>query len=308
MKSNRLIDVTKKNMKRNRFLAISTVIVTTIVLLISSFFITVAVISKKGVDHFEKRANVMIFFKRDTNESDILSLKERLEESGLVENIRHITKEEALSIYKEDFADNPELLSTVTADSLPPSLEIKAKSIDSLMKIIERINVEKETNAYIDDVIYFKDVVKNLKVISNVINVASIVMIAALTVMAFSLIRIAIGFNINAHREEIRVMELVGSPTDYITRPYILEGCAYGAIGGFLAATLIIVPFYIFISTIMKDAGFALSINQTLRDLDILFVKPVNITFLLAYYVVHIGVGALLGAISSFSAVKKYLD
>lgn len=310
MKSKKIIDVTKKNIKRNKFLSVSTVIVTSVVLLISSFFISLGIIAKKGIDYYEKRAQVIVFFKRDTSESDILAMKERLEDYGkdLLENITYTSQEEALSIYKEDFADKPDLLATVTTDSLPPSLEIRAKSVDGLITMIARIKKEKETNASIDEVIYFKEVVDNLKTISNVIRITSIVLISALAIIAFSLIRITIGFNINSHKEEIKVMNLVGSPKHYITRPYILEGSIYGALGGIIAASFIIIPFYIFFSSLIKDPTFSYAINQTLRDLNLLYIKPVNILFLTLYYLIHIGTGTLIGVISSLSAVKKYLD
>ncbi len=308
MKSKKIFDVTKKNIQRNKVLSVSTVMVTSIVLLISSFFISLGIVAQKGVDYYEKRAQVIVFFKRDTKESDILAVKERLNDEKLVESITYISQEEALSIYKEDFADNPDLLATVTADSLPPSLELKAKSVDALMTMIERINKERETNASIDDVIYFKEVVNTLKAISNIIRISSVVLISALGVIAFSLIRITIGFNINAHKEEIKVMNLVGSPKQYITKPYILEGSIYGALGGLIASSLLIIPFYIILSSLMKDAGFSYWLNQTLRDLGLFFVKPVDIPFFVLYMLIHIGVGALIGLISSLSAVKKYLD
>lgn len=308
MKSNKIIDATKKNIKRNRFLSVSTVMVTATVLLISSLFISMGIIAQKGVEYYEKKSQVIVFFKRDTKESDILALKDKLNDENLVEHITYITQEEALNIYKEDFADNPDLLATVTTDSLPPSLEVRAKNIDSLMIMIERINTEKETNASIDDVIYFKEVVNNLKTISNIINYTSIILITALVIIAFMLIRITIGFNINTHKEEIKVMNLVGSPKEYITKPYILEGGIYGALGGLIATSIIIIPFYIFLYSLMKDATFAYSLNQTLRDFGLLFLKPINIPFLFLYYLVHIGVGALIGIVSSISAVKKYLD
>lgn len=308
MKSNKIIEVTKKNIKRNKFLSLSTVMVTSVVLLISSFFISLGIIAQKGIEHYEKKAQVIVFFKRDTSESDILAMKERLYDKETTESITYISQQEALSIYKEDFADNPDLLATVTADSLPPSLEIKAKSVDSLMDMINRIKKEKETNASIDDVIYFKEVVNNLKRISSIIKVTSIILISALVIIAFLLIRITIGFNINSHSEEIKVMNLVGSPKHYITKPYILEGSLYGALGGFIATSILIIPLYIFLSSLTKDASLSYWLNQTLRDLGLLFIKPVNILFLLIYYLVHIGAGALIGVVSSLSAVKRYLE
>ncbi len=303
-----VVETTKKNMKRNRLLSMSTIFVTSVVLIISSFFISIAIMGKKTVDYYEKKAQVIIFFKKDTKESNILLLKDKLYNPDLVESIEYISQEQALSIYKEDFAENPDLLSTVTADSLPPSLEIRAKSVDSLLKIIEIASEEKKTNATIDEVMYFKDVVQNLKRFSTIIQISTAVLIVALVLIAFSLIRVTIGFNINTHREEIKVMHLVGSSDEYIKLPFILEGCFYGLIGGFIAASVIIIPWYLFMSFGLRDNNFAYWLNQVLRDFGFSFLKPVNILFLLAYYATHLATGAVIGTISSISAVKKYLD
>jgi len=307
MGKSKLVETTKKNIKRNKFLSLSTIIVSSIVLVICSFFISMGIISQKAVKFFEQRAEVMIFFKKDTKEADISAVREKLNDPALIERIDYISQEKALSIYTEDFSGNPDLLAFVTADSLPPSLEIKAKNVDALITIIEIAQEEKERNSSIEDVSYFKNVVETLKVLSRTIKIASIVLISALVVIAFSLIRITIGFNINTHKEEIKIMNVVGSPSKYIKMPYILEGLYYGAVSGVIAATIIIVPFYIILGVLLPNPDFAFSFHQTIRDFGLSFLEPVNIPFLLIYYFVHILAGALIGVISSTSAVKRYL-
>ncbi len=308
MPKNKLVDTTKKNIKRNKFLSLSTILVASIVLVISSFFISIGILSQKAIKYYEKKAQVIVFFKRDTKEADIMKLKELFNDSLLVESIDYISQEKALAIYKEDFSDNPDLLATVTADSLPPSLEIRAKDVDSLLTLIERINKERETNSSIDEVMYFKDVVNNLRSLSNTIRIASIILISALVVIAFSLIRIAVGFNINTHKEEIKIMNLMGSTSKYIKMPYLFEGAYYGGLGGFIAATLIIVPFFIVVVSLMRNPDFSFSFNQILRDLGLTFLRPVNIPFLIIYYLAHVLSGMFIGIVSSLSAIKKYLN
>ncbi len=307
MTKNKIVETTKKNIQRNKFLSLSTIVVSAIVLLISSFFISIGILSQKAIKYYEKKAQVIVFFKRDTKEADIMKIKELFNDPLLVENIDYISQEKALSIYKEDFSDNPDLLATVTADSLPPSLEIRAKDVDSLLLLIEKINKEKETNSSIDEVMYFKDVVNNLKSLSFTIRIASVILISALVVIAFSLIRIAVGFNINTHKDEIKIMNLMGSSSRYIRMPYLFEGAYYGGLGGFIAATLIIVPFYIIVLSLSRNPDFSFSFNQILRDLNVIFLRPINILFLISYYSIHMLSGIVIGIISSISAIKKYL-
>lgn len=306
MGKNKILDTAKKNIKRNKLLSISTIFVSTIVIAISSFFISATIIAQKSVDYYEKKAQVIVFFKKDTSESDILLFRDKIYDPELIEDVKYISQDEALLIYQEDFADNPDLLSTVTADSLPPSLEIRAKSIESLLTVIENINLEKETNAYIDEVMYFKDVVENLKTLSNIIYIGSIVLISALLIIAFSLIRITIGFNINSHSEEIKIMNLVGSSDSFIRLPFIMEGFFYGLIGGLLGASLIIIPWYILIY-FTQGTDFTYWINQILTEFNMDFLKSLDPLFILIYYIIHMSIGGLIGIFSSLSAVRKYL-
>jgi cell division transport system permease protein len=306
IKTSKVIDTTKKNVKRNRWLSFATIFVSTIVLAITSFFVSVAILGRVAVKYYEQRAQVIIFFKQETPEADTLSLRDKIYDPTLIANIQYISQEDALAIYKEDFADNPDLISTLTADSLPPSLEIRAYDIDGLLQVISNVNTEKETNPNIDEIMYFKDVVDNLKTLSRIINIGAVVLISGLLIISFFLIRITIGFNINAHKEEIQIMNLVGSTDSFIKTPFILEGAFYGLVGGLLAATIIIVPWYTVV-LYTQGTGFATWLNQMLADFNLSFLKTFNIAFVLIYYLIHLVFGAILGVVSSFSAVKRYL-
>lgn len=305
-KVKKVFDTTKNNVKRNRWLSLATIFVTTIVLGISSFFISAAILGHLAVKYYEQKAQVIVFFKQDTSEADILTFRDKIYDPALIADIKYVSQEDALSIYKTDFADNPDLISTVTADSLPSSLEIRAYNVDDLLTVINNINKQKETNPTVDEVMYFKDVVDNLKTLSRIINIGAIVLITGLLLISFFLIRITIGFNINAHKEEIKIMNLVGSSDSFIKTPFLFEGAFYGMVGGFLAATLIIVPWYILVGY-TQGTDFASWLNQALSDFGLDFLKSVNITFLPLYYVVHLVFGSILGVVSSWSAVKKYL-
>ncbi len=303
----RLLETTKKNIKRNRVLSLSTIFVIGIVFTLCSFFISLSIIAKKAVAYYEQKAQVIVFFKKDAPEEKIFDFRDAVYDKNLIEGIDYISQEDALEIYREDFADNPDLIATVTADALPPSLEIRATSIDNLVTVIENINTLRETNAYIDDVMYFKDVVENIRTVSRIINIGSIVLISALCVISFFLIRLTIGLNIKNHGDEIEIMNLVGSTDSFIKYPYIFEGAFYGLIGGLVSASLIIIPWYIFINYLSSTDGY-FWISQMIRDFGLDFLLKPDLLFLIIYYLIHISVGVLFGALSSFSAVHGYLE
>ena len=306
MNNIRVLSVTKKNIKRNKWLTVSTILVASIVFTLSSIFISASILTKKVVEYYEQRAQVIVFFKKGTSEEDILKFKERINDQEIVEEILYVSQEEALEIYREDFKDNPDLISTVTADSLPASLEIRAKDINSLLLVIENINSVKETDPNVDEVMYFKDVVDNMRTLSRLINIGSIVLITAMALVTVSLIRVTIGFNIKIHQEEIEIMHLVGSSDKFIRTPFLLEGTFYGFIGGLLSSLFVLVPWYTVIAY-TKGTDFSYWIDQLLIDINLPFLAEISITFILLFVLTHILVGSIFGFTSSYSAVKKYL-
>ena len=306
MNNTRVFTVTRKNIKRNKWLTISTILVSAIVFTLTSVFISASILISRTVDYYEQRAQVIVFFKKGTEESEIFKFREQINNPEVIEELIYISQEEALEVYKQDFADNPDLISTVTADSLPPSLEIRAKSIDSLLTIIEEINIAKETNPNIDDVMYFKDVVNNIKTLSKIINIGGTALITAMIIITVALIRVTIGFNIKIHQEEIEIMHLVGSPDKFIRTPFILEGTFYGLIGAFLATLIILIPWYS-ANIYSNGTEFSTWITEMFKDINLSYVLKPNITFIPIYVFVHLIVGSIIGLLSSVSAVKKYL-
>jgi cell division transport system permease protein len=306
MNNTRIIKVTGKNIKRNKWLTVSTILVSAVVFTLSSVFISVSILTQKAVNYYEQKAQVIVFFKKGTEEKDIFEFRDEIDSNELVEQITYISQDQALQIYKEDFADNPELISTVTADALPPSLEIRAKDINSLINVIEDINKAKETNPHIDEIMYFKDVVDNMRTLSKILNIGSVVLITAMAIVTISLIRVTIGFNIKLHQQEIEIMHLVGSSDKFIRIPFLLEGTFYGVMGGLIASLLIITPWY-FVIYYTQGTDFSFWINQLLTDFNLPFLVKLDFAFLPIYLLIHMIVGGLFGYFSSFSAVRKYL-
>ncbi len=306
MNTTRVFAVTKKNIKRNKWLTLSTILVSTIVFTLSSVFVSASILIQKSTDYYEQKAQVIVFFKKATTEEEIFAFRDVINNKELVEEIEYVSQDEALEIYREDFADNPDLISTVTADSLPASLEIRAKDIDSLLQVIDNINKAKETNASVDEVMYFKDVVDNMRTLSRIVKVGSAILITAMALVTVSLIRVTIGFNIKLHQEEIQIMHLVGSPDKFIRTPFLLEGTLYGLLGGLISSLLIIVPWYTLIDY-SKGTDFSFWVEQFLLDVKLPFLAEINITFILIFVLLHLIVGSLFGFFSSLSAVRKYL-
>ena len=97
----RLFKTTKDNITRNRWLSISTILVISIVFTLSSFFIGMGMIGQKAITYYEKKAQVIVFFKQETPEAEIFKFRDKINNPQLVEGIEYISREKALEQYKQ---------------------------------------------------------------------------------------------------------------------------------------------------------------------------------------------------------------
>jgi len=277
-----------------------------IIFTISTIFIAGAVLARQGTQFYEKKAQVMVFFNRETEEEEIFNFKDKINNPEYIESIEYVSQERAFELYKEDFGDDQDLIDTITADVLPPSLSIRANSIENLSAVIEQIEEEKEKNPYVDEVWYFEDVLDTMKAISAGINYAVFVTIPILTVIAFTLVIITVGFNVTLHKDEIEIMHLVGSDDSYIKWPFRLEGMFYGIIGGILSTILVLIPWFIFLNY-TQNSDMYIFVQQTLRDFNLEIISYPNIYFIGGLLLANIVAGIFIGYIGSTIALRRHL-
>jgi cell division transport system permease protein len=199
------------------------------------------------------------------------------------------------------------LIDTITADVLPPSLGIRAKSIDNLSEIIGQINQEKEKNPFIDEIWYFEDVLETIRAISKTIDSAVLIMVPALSIIAFTLIVITIGFNVALHKEEIEIMHLVGSDDSYIKWPFKFEGMFYGILGGIISSALILIPWFVLLNS-SQNTELHVLIQQTLRDFNLEIITSPSILFVGGFLGIQILTGLIIGYIGSAVALIRHLN
>lgn len=302
----RILRYTKNNVLRNRWLSLATILVSTIIFAAASTFIAISLIAQRAVKIAETKAQIEIYFETEAPEKEISKVKSKIKNLDGVKNINYISQEEALNIYLGDNSDDPDLTQTISKEWLPASLEIQAVDLDTLQNITEVVKEEESTNPYIDDVQYREDVVDQLKAISKGINIGGIGVISIFTVITFALIIITISFNIMAHKNEIEIMHLVGSKDKDISTPFILEGIFYTSIGAFIAASLIIIPWY----TMMhfgQGSNFYFIITDIIKELNLNYLLKFSYSFTTIFYGIHLGLAILVGLIGSGIAVSRYL-
>lgn len=286
----RALKTTWNHIRRSPYQALAAILIMMLTFLAMSVFVFVTVGSTKVIQYFESKPQVTAFFKNDANSEDIDSLTNVMEANPTVASVKFVSKKEALEIYREQNKDDPLLLDLVTEDILPSSIEVSALKIDDLGPIAE---VMKDSPA-VDQVIYQKDIVDTLSAWTGAARKVGVAVIIMLSLVSIFIMATIIGFKISQKREEIEIMKLLSATNWYIRWPFLFEGIAYGVIGaffGWLIATL----------------GLLYATPYLQSFLGSIPLLPVPLTFLFALLVIELVVAVILGTISSFLAVLRYL-
>ncbi|MDP2860658.1 MAG: permease-like cell division protein FtsX [bacterium] len=276
--------------RRSPYLAATAIILTGLIFFEITFFTTIIFGSQKILSHFELKPQVTAFLKDEATPQETEALKQTLGESGKVASIRFVSKDEALTIYREQNKGDPLLLEMVTANILPASFEVSATTPEYLPAIYEIL----KTNPAVGEVLFQKDIVDSLLGWTRTIRIAGLGIIcfsAAISVLAMVLL---MGMKISARKEEIEIISLLGADSGYIRAPFIFESIIYALLGVF--------PAYFFTLGLIYFAFPSLSMVFSGIDISIGF--PV---FMIKVLGMEIITAVLVGGFAGFVAVKRYL-
>ena len=280
-----------KSVFRNFSLSIASVTCTTITLVLVSLAILVSYNINNVTDKLENELTIVVYLERQATQEQAESLKSEFEKISNVEEVTYKSKEE----WKFEMMNySPTLnntLSYLTENPLLDSYIVKVKDVKNLRKTADKIR-EFEI---VRSAEYGEGTVDRLVGVFDTVKQITLVIVAALVLVTAFLINNTIKLTIFSRRSEIEIMRLVGTSNYAIKLPFIFEGLFLGIIGSIIPVILTI---YGYIIAYSKLDGHLFSKMISL-------VKPFS--FVLYVSLILIAIGAFVGVIGSYKAVRKYL-
>lgn len=288
---NHLITITWQHIRRSPYQALAAVMIMMLTIFIGLTFFLLSLGSQKLLVYLEHKPQVIAFFNDTvTSEDQVRDLENQLKAGGKVNAVTFVSKDQALAIYKDRNKSDPLLLELVSANTLPASLEVSAKTVADLPALYSTLS--KAPN--IEEISYQRDVVNSLIGALDRIRKFGVGLIGFLVVTSMLTILTIIGMKIALRRDEIEVERLVGASTWYVRAPFLFEGFFYGAVGAIISWGLIYA--IIFMST-----------PYLLPYLSGLALLPLNPLLMVEILGGTIVAGGLVGVVGSFLAVWRYL-
>ena len=287
------------HMRRSPYQALAAILTMFLTLLLVGLFFLASTASYFILRYFEGKPQITVYFQEKTGDDVIKKLETALESTGKSSNIKYVTKEDALALYRQQNQNDPLLLEMVTADILPVSLEISA-TVPNFLSDLEAVIKQAEG---VEEVVYQRDVVETLISWTSAVRWVGGLLAGLLAVDSILIVMTIIGMKIAIKKQEVEVLNLVGASPWYIRSPFLLEGGLYGLIGAGLASiiigglTLWLYPFLLAFLGVIPAIGSLLG-------------APASTAFLVAvlgFFGGLVAIGFLLGSVGSLVAVGRYL-
>lgn len=291
------------NFWRDSTVSFASVLVMMVTLLVVSFIFFFGAILETTLSELSNKIDINVTFVTTAQEEDVLNIKHALESLPEVLLVTYVSREEALTTFKEKHANDQAILNAleeVSENPLGAVLNVKARDPSqyaSVAAFLESDNaLISEGLSIIDRINYYQNKIAIDKLTSIItsadkLGLALTIFLAIISVLiAFNTIRLTIYIT----RDEINVMRLVGASTTYIQGPFVVVGVIYGVVAGLLTL-LFLLPITYWLGNTTENffVGFNLFSYYLRHFLEIAFIVIMS--------------GVLIGAFSSILAIRKYL-
>ena len=280
------------NLRRN-FLMTSAAILTVAV---SLSLVGGALLLRQGVSRatvqWRGGVELSIFMQPDATPPQTDAVERQLSQMPEVKKVTYVGQDAAYDEFKRMFANEPDMVESVTAKDLPPSYRVVPKRAE----FVDAIGEHFKNSEGVRKVVFARETVQTLLKVTRILQILIFGVAAVLFVSALVLILNTIRMAIFARRREVAIMKLVGATNWFIRVPFMLEGMIQGVAGAAVA----------FVVVFLGRNLVAQAVNS--YDLQLIRQLVVSSQEAIGTGLVILFAGAVIGAISSAIAVGRFLD
>jgi len=222
--------------RRSPFQALSASFVLTLTFFVATLVSVLVYSSSKLLTYFETRPQVIAFLKSDAVDADIADLQHRLQVNSHIKNVKYVSKEEALSIYKKATSDNPLLGQLVSPSIFPASLEFSVTDLSFAQSTIDELKGEGVVDsvgftAALGGETSLNDVIGRLKTVTTYVRIGGIVFVGLLAITSLVVLLVITSMRVVGRRDEVEILNLIGATKGFIRSPIVIEAFIYTLFG-----------------------------------------------------------------------------
>lgn len=280
------------NMVRHR--GATVVAIATVAFLLSALTIFVMIASGLGnaASGLEQKANLIADLNNRTGHARVHELERRIKHRWPAAQIQFLTKGEAKAQFFREFSGNTAMLSALQGNPLPASLQVRDPDGDALTSIARMLRHSGRVN----HIIFNPNLTNKLLAITAIVTIGGLAVVLGLGFLALLIVVNTTHLTVEARREEIQVMRLIGATHSFVRNPLIVEGVLLGLCGAFIA---VVIGIGLFVPLVKGVLG-------TSSSLDALLPIDSQASFLAGVVLLIAVVGSGIGALGSYVSVRRF--
>ena len=289
---------------RNGFVSLAAILIMTITLFVVSTLLISGAALKAVLAELTNQVEVTVYMTTGATEAQVKGLEASIQALPEVASVTYVSADQALAAFQARHANDQltmQALQELPGNPLGASLQVRAKETSQYASIASFLNAQQSSgtgNGVAIDKVNYTENQTAIEHLNSIIETSRKLGLAIAIVLALSSILIAfntIRLAIYTSRDEIGVMNLVGAGHWYVRGPFMVSGVLYGVISGLIVLALLY-P----LCAWLGPASQAFLGNFNVFSY---YLSSFGLLFL-----VVMASGIALGTLSSFLAVRRYLN
>lgn len=278
----------KYNKRRLKSSYITSIISTSLVLFMLGILGMIILHAQKISNQVKENIGFSIYMKEDAKETDIIMFQKFVDVKDFTKSTEYITKEKAAADLSKDLGED--FINFLGYNPLTAKIDVKLKADYANNDSLYRIEKDLMKNPVVKEVYYQKSLVQVVNENIKRIGVFILSFSSLLLIIAIALINNVIKLSVYSKRFLIKTMQLVGATQSFIRRPFIIKGVLSGIYGALVSIVFLIGLLY------LAQDNFPEIFN--IQEIDLYLVV----------FAIVIVLGVIFSWISTFFAVRKYLN
>ena len=194
---------------------------------------------QRGVARLAEAAELSVFLRDDASSEQRGTIEARIDQSGLAQAREYVSKAAALERFTRQAPDLAGATADLEGNPFPASIEVRLRAPAEANGRAGELVAQLARMPGVEDVRYDRELLAALGTGIRAIVTAGGLLVLVMALAAAVTVAAVVRLGLQARREEIEIMELVGAPLAYIRGPFIAEGVLQGGIGALLALGIV---------------------------------------------------------------------
>jgi len=180
-----------------------------------------------------------IFLRDDATSEQRGALEAAIDQSGASDRREYVSKAQALTRFRAQFADLALLTADFDDNPFPASVEVRVRPDAARNGRADTLVRGLGSMAGVADVRYDREWLTRMSAGLDAVRGAGFVLALLMAFAAAVTVAAVVRLGLHARNEEIEIMKLVGSPVSFIRGPFVAEGLLQGGLGSLIAVALL---------------------------------------------------------------------